>query len=97
MTSAASRIDSEPLLVAIGRVDGNRGLVCGVAEDVIATRIDVGLITGEYAELRDDPRRGLDFPRRRRRHILGRFQWLLQGQLADWGQCLTRHGGKRKQ
>src|SRR6266542_740952 len=84
-------------LVAIRRVDRNRRLVRGVAGEVVATCIDVCLEAGEHAELRDHARRGLYFPRRPRRHILGCFKWLVQRQPAHRRQRLSRSGGKRKQ
>src|SRR5262245_45496843 len=46
-------------LVAICRVDGNRGLVCRVSNDVVSTCIDVYLITYEWSEPRDHSRRTL--------------------------------------
>ncbi len=39
--------------VAVGRVDRNRRLVRGVADDVVPLRIDVDLIADERAELRN--------------------------------------------
>ena len=38
-------------LVAICGINRNRALVRGVANDVLAVCIDVGLVTREYAEL----------------------------------------------
>src|SRR5438270_6794026 len=37
-------------LVAVRRIDGNGRLVRAVAEDVVATCIDICLVTGEHAE-----------------------------------------------
>ena len=67
-------------LVAIGRINRNRGLVRRVAENVVATCIDIRLVTGEHAELRDHARRSLYFSRRRRRHVVF-FERLVQGSL----------------
>ena len=43
-------------LVTIGRIDRDRRLIRGVARDVMASRIDIHLETGEGVELRDHAR-----------------------------------------
>ena len=53
--------DYHPVVVCW--VDGDRWLVRGVAGDVLAARIDVNLITGEGAVLRDHSRRNLYSPK----------------------------------
>ena len=42
--------------VAIRRIDSNRRLIRSVAKDIVASRIDVCLVTGEHAELRNHAR-----------------------------------------
>jgi hypothetical protein len=43
--------------VAVGRVDRYRGFVCRVANDVVALRVNIRLITREQTKLRDHSRR----------------------------------------
>ena len=50
-------------LVAVCGVNRDRALVRGVADDILAIRIDVDLETGERTELRDHSRRSLYLPR----------------------------------
>ena len=68
--------------VAVGRINRDRTLVGCVTYDVVAIRIDVHLVAGEHAKLRDHSRRGLHFPRRRRRVII-LLQWLAKRRHAD--------------
>lgn len=75
-------------LVAIGRVNSNRRLVRSIADNVVAARIDVGLITGKYAELRDHARRSLHFTERRRRVVIF-FERLIKRRLAYGCQRLA--------
>ena len=51
--------------VRVRWINGNRTFVSSVAENILAVLIDVDLVTGEYAELRDHSWRGLDLSRRR--------------------------------
>ena len=44
-------------LVSVGRIDANGRLICGVANNVIAGRVNVDLITRVRTELRDQSRR----------------------------------------
>ena len=43
-------------LVTVGWIDCNRGFVRGVAKNVVATCIDIGLITGKHTERRNHAR-----------------------------------------
>jgi len=56
--------------VAIRRVDGDHAFVGGVAEDVLAVLIDIHLVAGEHAELRDHSRRSRHDLKRRRRIVV---------------------------
>ena len=47
--------DTHP--VSVGRIDANGRLICGVADNVIAARINVDLVTAVRTELRDQSRR----------------------------------------
>jgi hypothetical protein len=64
-------------LVRICRVNRDRRLIGGVAEDVVAAGIHVCLVTGEHAELRDHARRSLHSFRRRGRVVVF-FQWFIE-------------------
>src|SRR5204863_332330 len=63
-------------------VNGDRTLVRGIADNILASGIHVCLVAGEHAELRDHSRRSLYLPRRRRRVIVF-FQRLVSGRLAS--------------
>ena len=83
-------------LVPIGRINGNRALVSGVAEDIVAILINVDLETDERAELRDHSRRSLYLPWWRRRVIV-KFQRPVPWRLARGRQCLARGAGQCEQ
>ena len=70
-------------LVAICGVNRNRALVRSVTEDVLAILIDVGLITGEYAKLRDHLGRSRHLSRSRRR-VIGFLDVLSKRHRAHW-------------
>ena len=82
--------------IAICRIHCDRRFVCGVPEDIVPLRVDVDLVTREYAQLRDHPRRTLQPISTRwcRRHPVF-FEWLGLERLAR-GR-LSRSGGKRGQ
>src|SRR5438067_3974354 len=84
---------SDGHFVAVCGINRNRTLVRSVANDVLAILIDVGLVTREYAELRDHSWRSLHFPRGSRRVIVF-FQRLISRHLVC-GRQLSRSGGKR--
>ncbi len=69
-------------LVAICGINRNRALVRSVANDVLAILIDVDLVTGEHAELRDHSWGSLHF-RGGSRRIIILLQWLAKRRHAD--------------
>ena len=79
-------------LVEICRINRNRGLVRSVPEDIVAIRIDIRLVTGEHAELRDHSRRSL-YRSRRSRWVIVFLERLSERRLAN-GRELPRSGGK---
>ena len=71
--------------VPICWVNGNNTLVGRVADDVVAILINISLITNEEPIRRDHSRRGLNFPRRRRRVIVF-FEMLSERRPLHWRQ-----------
>src|SRR5204862_476274 len=61
----------------VGRVNGDRTFVSGIADDVIPVCIDVHLIANEYAMRRDHSRRRVEAINVRGRHIVF-CQWLFR-------------------
>src|SRR5262249_50806913 len=53
--------------IAVGWVNRDYALVSCVANDVVAILINISLIANEASIRRNHPRRGLNFPRNRRR------------------------------
>src|SRR6476619_4777368 len=82
-------------LVEICRINGNRGLIRSISEDIVAVCIDIRLVTGEHAELGVHSGRSLYFSRWRRRHVVF-FKRLVQGQLAYRRQRLSRNACKQE-
>src|SRR5206468_3424006 len=58
--------------VPVCRVNRNRRLICGIADDVVPIRIDVGLVTSEDTIGRDHPGRSVQLVKawRRGRHLI---------------------------
>src|SRR6266480_913183 len=79
-------------LITIRRINGNRGLVCSVADDVIPLRVYVRLIADEWAVLRDHSRRGLEPVNQRGRLHLVSFERLRE---APRRRRLARSRGER--
>ncbi len=69
--------------VAVCRVNRNRRLICGVADDVVPIRIDVDLVTSEGAVRGDHSRRSFQAisARRGRGHVVF-FQRLWEAPLG---------------
>src|SRR5262249_42704051 len=82
-------------LAPVCGVNGNRALVCGVAEDVVPIRIDVYLKARKRIELRDHSRRGL-YLSRGSRGIIVRFKWHISGHAACRCQ-LSRSAAERNE
>src|SRR5438093_11928577 len=71
--------------VPVCRGNRNRRLICGIADDVVPIRIDVGLVTSEDTIGRDHPGRTVQLVKaRRRRRYPGFFKRLREAPLGYW-------------
>jgi hypothetical protein len=52
--------------VAVRRINGNRGLIGSISQDIVASRIHVRLVTDEHSVRRDHPRRSFYLSRKSR-------------------------------
>ncbi len=80
--------------IAIRRINGNRRLIGGVSEDVVAICIYVRLKAGKHAELGDHARRSL-YRSGRSRWIIVFLERLSERRLAN-GRDLPRSGRKQR-